>query len=109
GNALTAEQAESERRDTLLRLVAAYRQYNLASGAFFVPKHISARAAQRLISNETESPQWGWQQGLEHSQHLLSVDALAALWHLPPSQMIPDLALVDHRRARSLLIPPEVA
>ena len=43
------------------------------------------------------------------SRNLITVDALAALWHMPEASMLPELGLVEHRRARTLLISPEIA
>jgi hypothetical protein len=106
----TAERERDEvRHETLLRLVAAYRQFHMASGAYFVPKEISPKAATLLLSRDREKYGHGWQQGLLRAKHLLSVDALAALWHLPSASVLPELALVEHRRARTMLIPPELA
>jgi hypothetical protein len=95
------------REELMLRMVAAYRQFHMANGAFFVPKRISARSAVQLL---TVSPQGdaGWAKGLRYSRHMISVDALATLWHMPAPQALPELALVEHRRARTLLIPPAV-
>ncbi|HTK06189.1 MAG TPA: hypothetical protein VL485_03390 [Ktedonobacteraceae bacterium] len=95
------------RKELMLRMVAAYRQFHMANGAFFVPKEISAQSAVHLL---TVSPRGdaGWAKGLRKSRHMISVDALATLWHMPPPQALPELALVEHRRARTLLIPPAV-
>jgi hypothetical protein len=95
------------RKELMLSMVAAYRQFHMANGAFFVPKQIPAQSAARLL---TVSPRGdaGWAKGLHKSQHMISVDALATLWHMPPPQALPELALVEHRRARTLLIPPAV-
>jgi hypothetical protein len=95
------------RKELLLRMVAAYRQFHMANGAFFVPKHISTQSAVHLL---TVSPRGdaGWAKGLHKSRHMISVDALATLWHMPAPQALPELALVEHRRARTLLIPPAV-
>jgi Helicase HerA, central domain len=105
----TERERDEVRQETLLRLVAAYRQFHLASGAYFVPKQISPKAATLLLSRDREKYGHGWQQGVVRSKHLLSVDSLAALWHLPSSSVLPELALVEHRRARTMLIPPELA
>jgi hypothetical protein len=105
----TAREQDETRQGTLLRLVAAYRQFHMASGAYFVPKSISPRVASRLLSRDMEKHGPGWPQGLIRSKHLLSVDALAALWHMPSAAALPELAVVEHRRARTLLIPPDVA
>ncbi|HEY4389518.1 MAG TPA: hypothetical protein VGN34_34185, partial [Ktedonobacteraceae bacterium] len=95
------------RKELMLRMVAAYRQFHMANGAFFVPKEIPTQSATHLL---TVSPRGdaGWAKGLEKSHHTIGVDALATLWHMPPPQALPELALVEHRRARTLLIPPAV-
>ncbi|GCE03496.1 hypothetical protein [Dictyobacter aurantiacus] len=103
-----SKKAQAQIRKTLLiRMVAAYRQFHMADGAFFVPRRISARAARRLLINR-----WAgkaeWQKGLRLSRHMIGVDALASLWHMPNPQALPELALVEHRRSRTLLIPPAV-
>jgi hypothetical protein len=96
------------REELMLRMVAAYRQFHMANGAFFMPKHITAKSAVQLL---TVSPRGdaGWARGLHKSQHMITVDALATLWHMPAPQALPELALVEHRRARTLLIPPAVS
>ena len=97
-----------EREELLLRMVAAYRQFHMANGAFFVPRRISAREVERLLGDSRIGGA-GWQRGLRTSQHMIGVDALASLWHMPHPQALPELALVEHRRSRTLLIPPAVA
>ncbi|BCL78091.1 hypothetical protein ccbrp13_05560 [Ktedonobacteria bacterium brp13] len=98
------------RKDLLLQMVAAYRQFNMANGAFFVPNRLSAGAARRLITDKDKVTVLGggWQHGLQRSRHMVSVDALASLWHLPSPEVLPELALVEHRRSRTMLIPPAV-
>ncbi|GHO93591.1 hypothetical protein KSF_036390 [Reticulibacter mediterranei] len=102
-------QNNEERQEVLLRLIAAYRQFHIASGAYFLPKQIKATEARRLISPEIKRPGYGWHQGLAKSRHLIGVDALAALWHMPSSSVLPELALVEQRRSRTLLMSPELA
>ena len=102
------EQAE-ERQEMLLRLVAAYRQFHQASGAYFVPRRITARETQLLLSRDPARNRYGWQRQLHRSKHLITVDALASLWHLPPASALPELALVEQRRARTMLIPPDLS
>lgn len=105
-----AERTQSEiREEMLLRLIAAYRQFHQASGAYFLPKRLSVRQAHRLLSRDLQRHGHGWQQGVSNSAHLISVDALAVLWHLPAASVLPELALVEHRRARTMLIPPDLA
>nr|BBH87497.1 hypothetical protein KTC_22480 [Thermosporothrix sp. COM3] len=88
-----------ERKDMLLRLIAAYRQFDRANGAYFQPKRI--RRPGRLFQR--------WHRDVARSQHLLTVDALATLWHLPQADALPELSLVEHRRARTMLLPPDLA
>ncbi len=113
GNTWQQLQAErkndEERQELLLRLVAAYRQFHIASGAYFLPKQIKAVEARRLISPQITRPGYGWHQGVAKSRHLIGVDALAALWHMPSSSVLPELALVEQRRSRTLLMSPELA
>jgi DNA helicase HerA-like ATPase/ElaB/YqjD/DUF883 family membrane-anchored ribosome-binding protein len=91
------------RQDVLLRLIAAYRQFHMASGAYFVPRKIAPSTARRLVSDT------GWCQGISQSSHMITVDALAALWHMPDPLALPEIALVEHRRSRTLLMSPELA
>lgn len=98
---------EEERRELLLRMAAVYRQFDVASGAYFVPKQISRKKAHSLLIPWQGKP--GWVRDLKHSNHFLTVDTLASLWHLPDASALPELALVEHRRIRTLLMPPEVA
>ncbi len=95
------------RRELLLRVVAAYRQFHMANGAFFIPRRISAFEMRSLLSVNTVGGA-GWQRGLRGSHHMISVDALAALWHMPHPDALPELALVEHRQARTFLISPTV-
>ncbi|MBV9710338.1 MAG: hypothetical protein JO011_05390, partial [Ktedonobacteraceae bacterium] len=107
GRLSDAREQTKVREGLLLRMVAAYRQFNMANGAFFVPKNISTRDVESLLSHRFTGGA-GWQKGLRHSHHMISVDALASLWHMPHPEALPELALVEHRRARTLLIPPAV-
>jgi hypothetical protein len=95
------------RKELLLRTVAAYRQFHMANGAFFIPRRISNWEMRHLLS-ENAMGGAGWQRGLRQSHHIIGVDALAALWHMPHPDALPELALVEHRHARTLLISPEV-
>ena len=102
-----AREQAKVREGLVLRMVAAYRQFNMANGAFFVPQHIPGREAEKLLGNSVIGGA-GWQHGLRASHHLIGVDALASLWHMPHPEALPELALVEHRRSRTLLIPPTV-
>ncbi|HVU66307.1 MAG TPA: hypothetical protein VHD63_04220, partial [Ktedonobacteraceae bacterium] len=97
-----------ERQDVLRMLTASYRQYHLASGGFFVPYQVSPHHTAKLLMPPTRG--WfrrnGWARDLSRSNHLLSVADLAALWHLPQAQDLPDLACVEKRTMRTLLAPP---
>lgn len=101
--------ARRDQRRALLRvLTASYRQYHLASGGYFVPRQVSERRVTRLLA--TPARGWlmrrGWACDVPQSAHLLSVADLAALWHLPQAQDLPDLAYVEKRTMRTLLAPP---
>jgi hypothetical protein len=104
-----SRQRKKQLRNHLLRLVAAYRQYHLAGGAYFRVRYLSSAFARRLLNPRRKKFGSGWQQGIKRSPHLLSVDDLAALWHLPLATRLTDLALVQKRQARSLQIPPDLA
>ena len=107
---LRAEREQAEiREETLLRLVAAYRQFNMADGDYLVPKKLKSKAAQQMLRREPQKGKYGWCQGVANSKQLLTVDALAALWHLPQGSMLPDMALIEQKRSRTLLIPPDLA
>jgi len=100
---------DDTRRGTLLRMIAAYRQFHLASGAYFIPRYLTPREGQLLLTFDQRKQHYGWSKALHRSTHLLSVDTLAALWHLPSASTLPELALVEHSRTRTLLLPPELA
>jgi energy-coupling factor transporter ATP-binding protein EcfA2 len=87
------------RRAVLLQFVAAYRQFHLASGGYFLPRRLSARKAKQCLRG-------AWWRDVASSAQLLSMETLANLWHLPPASMLPSLALVESHSARSILMPP---
>ena len=125
----------NQQRRVLDGFIGAYRQFHLATGAYFVPRWLSARAARRLIPTRPSQPcgssaiRWwhhvwplfllrsvfadivspGWSRGLRRSAHLLSVADVAALWHLPQAGDLDDLPFVEHTRARTLLTPDILA
>ena len=131
----TGASISQQQRQVLEGLIAAYRQFHLATGAYFTPRWLSARAARRLIPAQAAgspiagvgqpapyrwkghwSTLWpisllkniftsGWQRGLRRSAHLLSVADVAALWHLPQADDLDDLPFVEHTRARTLRAP----
>ncbi len=102
--------AREERLEVLHRLIAAYRQYHQALGAYFLPQTVPSWKAERLLRQKTGV--WdifsGWGQGLRRSRHILSVAEVLALWHLPQALDIADIPLVVHGRARTLLAPIEL-
>jgi energy-coupling factor transporter ATP-binding protein EcfA2 len=87
------------RRIVLAQFTAAYRQYHLAQGDYFQPASLSARTARRCLRG-------GWGRNVARSTHLLSAEALAGLWHLPTTDILAELALVESRSVRTRLIPP---
>jgi hypothetical protein len=87
------------RRVLLARLVAAYRQFHLASGNYFVSRRLWRWQAQRCMSD-------GWKRGVRRSRQYLTVDAVAALWHIPAGESLPSLAQVSYRQSHTFLIPP---
>jgi energy-coupling factor transporter ATP-binding protein EcfA2 len=98
-----ARKAEAQQRQQVVaQLVAAYRQFHLAAGGYFVARPCSARQATRLV-------QGAWGADVSRSMHLVNMEAAASLWHLPPASTLPSLALVESRGAKSSLIPPAVA
>jgi len=93
-------QERTRRVQILARMLSAYRQYHLASGNYFIPRSVSARRARAWVRKGT------WWRGVHRSKHLIDVEALAALWHIPTDEVLPDLAQIDYRRSRSLFLPP---
>jgi hypothetical protein len=95
------------REDLLQMLVASYQQYHLAAGGYFVPRRLSGRRVRRLLASPAR--RWvrksGWASDLRRSNHYLSVADLAALWHLPQAQDLPDLPYVEQENTRTLLAP----
>jgi len=103
-----ARRARRMAREDLLRTIAAaYRQYHLASGGYFLPRRLSGRHVRTLLAPPARC--WftrvGWACDLPQSAHYLSVADLAALWHLPQAQDLPDLAYVERATMRTLLAP----
>ena len=96
-----------QRRAVLDRLVAAYRQYHLSAGGYFVPRRLTGGTTRRLIRQPRG---WwdigaGWHRGISHSRHYLRVADSAALWHLPQGKDLPELPLLQRGRARTFLAP----
>jgi len=50
-----------------------------------------------------------WQRGVSHSPLYLSVEEVAALWHLLPEQDAPEIAGLERDLARSRPLPPQLA
>jgi hypothetical protein len=102
---------QKERQALLQTIGAAYRQYHLAAGGYFLPHMLSRRRVRRLLS--PASRRWfcrmGWAYDLPRSTHYLSVADLAALWHLPQASDLPDLVYVDPAAMRTLLAPARLA
>ena len=99
-------QAE-QRRDILDRLVAAYRQYHLSAGGYFVTTSLTSRQARRKVR---QPRRWwhlrtGWYRGVAHSPHYLGVGDAAHLWHLVQGADLPEVPLVERGRARTFLAP----
>lgn len=95
------------REEILRMLAAAYRQYHLAAGGYFLPRRLSPRHIGRLLAPPARG--WfrrvGWACDLPHSAHYLSTADVAALWHLPQGQDLADLAYVEPKLMRTLLAP----
>jgi hypothetical protein len=99
-------QAE-QRRHILDRLVAAYRQYHLSAGGYFVTTSLTSRHARRLVR---QPRRWwhlrtGWYRGVARSPHYLGVGDAAHLWHLVQGADLPEVPLVERGRARTFLAP----
>ena len=98
-------QLRGERLLLLAQLQGAYRQFHLATGAFFIARRVPVWRARQLV-RRGRGLAWlwtGWQRGVARSRHFLSVADCAALWHLPQGTDLPDLGLVEHGRARTRL------
>jgi Type IV secretion-system coupling protein DNA-binding domain len=125
---------QTHHRETILSsLVAAYRQYHLARGNYFVPRHLSSWRTAKLFGQD-----WGtsilqafikhsalkvfpihliipwleawlarrnWTRGVRHSKHLLAPVSLAMLWHLLEGQALQETPLLHFRRTRRFLLP----
>lgn len=104
----TARARRAQREEQLSMLVAAYAQYHLAVGGYFVPWRLSARQTRRLLV--PSSRRWlkrrVWAAGLSHSGHVLSVADLAALWHLPQAHDLANLPHMEWCTTRTLLASP---
>ncbi|GHO88153.1 helicase HerA domain-containing protein [Dictyobacter formicarum] len=92
-------QARRQRKDILARLIAAYRQYHLADGNFFVPRSLGGRQRRALEHG-------AWQRRVLRSRHIIDVAAVAALWHMPSAEALPGLAQFAYAQQRTRLLPP---
>jgi hypothetical protein len=97
-------------KELLERLTAAYRQYHLAAGGYFVPHALSQKQARRLLVQHIGcvQPITGWTDSIRRSRHLLSVADVAVLWHLPQASDLAELPLLERGRARTFLAPREL-
>jgi hypothetical protein len=98
----TAKQEEARRNQILARLTAAYRQYHLASGNYFVPRRVTIRHARSWVRKGT------WWKGVGRSRQVIDVQTLGALWHVPADGALPELAHFAYHRSRSRLLPPSL-
>ena len=109
---MAGRRAQSRRREVvLLRMVAAYRQFHLGSGGYFVARPLGTGAARRLLARDAAwwKPGCGWETGVQKSKHFASVGNIATWWHLLQAHDLSQTALVASRSARTLLMPPDVA
>lgn len=114
-----AHAAAESRRQVTLHLTAAYRQYHQASGNYFVAKPLHLHH-KHIVPGVSRLSGWQqvwrwlilgrarWERDLAASPHYLSIEELAALWHLPPEQDMPDVPGLVHGRARTRLVPYEL-
>lgn len=107
-HARVAQQLRAVRKRRLARLVAAYRQYDVAAGNSFLSHPLSEAAATRCLLPATGqgAGRTGWWQGLAHSTHFLGVEEVALLWHVPAASVLAELAQVERRSLRTLPLPP---
>ena len=100
----------STHKALLDRLTAAYRQYHLAAGGYFVPHALSQAKTRRVLARRSGLAHVfsGWAGDLRRSKHLLSVADVAVLWHLPQASDLAELPLLERGRARTFLAPQEL-
>jgi hypothetical protein len=112
-NSLRWYREEAQRRRYVIAgLIAAYRQFHLASGAFFIPKRLSSKKARLLLApckSEREARHLGWSHDVRRSSHFIGVSTLPSLWHVPPANALTEIAFLEHRRSRSLPMSPLLA
>ena len=83
-------------------MIAAYRQYHQANGNFFRTRQVQSRRARTWIERKT------WWRGIHRAAHLIDVETLAALWHLPADDAVVNLAQVTYQRSQTRLLPPSL-
>jgi hypothetical protein len=99
----------ARRADVLTSLCAAYRQFHLASGGYFVPKKLPTWHAQLLVQPRPGwhlAPWSGWACDVARSTHYIVSDFLSLAWRLPSGDLLADLPGLEHKQARTLLVPP---
>ncbi len=108
--ALQKRERTNIHKGLLDRLTAAYRQYHLAAGGYFVPHALFLAKAERLLVQQTGPARIasGWAYDLRRSRHVLSVADVAVLWHLPQAGDLAELPLLERGRARTYLVPREL-
>jgi hypothetical protein len=111
-HAWSEQRAQAEqRREILARLVAAYRQYHLSSGGYFVPRRLTQGKARRKVRHPQHwwHQRTGWYRRVAHSPHYLGVGDVAHLWHLVQGADLPEVPLLERGRARTLLAPASLS
>ncbi|GHO59209.1 helicase HerA domain-containing protein [Ktedonobacter robiniae] len=110
GNVHDHRNDEQARLEILQGVVAAYRQYHLEAGNYFVPVKASRWTTSRCLCGiQWRRWSWGWWSDVARSSHLMSVESVADLWHLPDPSLLPHLAQVAYRQHRSLPLPLPLA
>jgi hypothetical protein len=103
------QREQAHRRETILCGVnAAYRQFNLPGGAYFVAKRLPEGAAVRLLTPRESLLDWrcGWYRRIGASRLLLTVREACGMWGLLHPAVLAEHPLLEQRRARSLPLPP---
>ncbi|GHO49189.1 hypothetical protein KSX_73520 [Ktedonospora formicarum] len=110
GNQSSYQDTQQDNMDLLQRLVAAYRQFHLEAGNYFVPVRATHWATMRCVRGlQWRRWSWGWWSDVARSSHLMSVESVADLWHLPDPFLLPHLAHLAYQRHRSLPLPLSLA
>ncbi len=90
-------QQRRARQEMVMRLVAAYRQFDTAGANYLVPRRLFDTTARRLVQGR-------WSRGVRQSRHFLTSDVLSRTWYLPQETAL-ELPGLEQKRARTLLIP----